>query len=460
MQQHTRWSFVATLLVIASMLLVACGRGASATAPAADTGAASGGETVVIRYALWDSAQQPAYQACADAFQQEHTNITIKIEQNGWNDYWSGIQTGMVAGNAPDVFTNHLSKYPEFAAKGQLVDIQPLVERDNVPTDIYIGQLAELWTRDGKRYGLPKDWDTVAVVYNKQMFADAGIDPAIMESWTWNPQDGGTFEETIAKLTLDANGNNGLSPDFDKTKVKQYGFIMPGMGGGNGQTEWSHYAVSNGFKYQDHLWGTRYYYDDPKLAETWQWFTSLWLEKGYAPSLSDVSSMGGATLFQSGKGAMITDGSWMIKSYLDNSAFEVGFGLLPIGPQGRKSMFNGLADSIYTGSKHQEEAWEWVKFLGSPACQEIVGSYGVVFPAIQSGVDKALAAHAARNADVSAFTKEALDPNGTFLFPVADKAAEVTTIMNQVADRVGLGEEKDIAAALKAANDEVNALFQ
>ena len=33
-------------------------------------------------------------------------------------------------------------------------------------------------------------------------------------------------------------------------------------------------------------------------------------------------------------------------------------------PNGRKSMFNGLADSIWVGSKHQDEAWKWVKFLG------------------------------------------------------------------------------------------------
>ena len=63
----------------------------------------------------------------------------------------------MVSGTAPDVFTNHLAKYPEFAAKEQLVDIQPFVDRDGVDIGAYIGDLAELWTRDGKRFGLPKD---------------------------------------------------------------------------------------------------------------------------------------------------------------------------------------------------------------------------------------------------------------------------------------------------------------
>ncbi|MCG3208133.1 MAG: hypothetical protein FOGNACKC_01735 [Anaerolineae bacterium] len=461
-----RFKLVLTsILAILSLTLAACG-GSAAPAPAqsaaekpAAEAAAPSGQAVEIRYGLWDSAQQPAYEACAAEFTKQNPNITIKIEQNGWDDYWSGIQTGMVAGNAPDVFTNHLAKYPEFASKGQISDIQPLVDRDKVPTDIYIGDLADLWTREGKRYGLPKDWDTIAVFYNKKMLEEAGVDPKVMDDWAWNPQDGGTFEEVIAKLTLDENGNNGLSPNFDKTKVKQYGFIHQGQGSGKGQTQWSFLAASAGFKYQDEVWGTQFHYDDPRLAETLTWYKNL-MDKGFAPPYADVSSLGPSAMFQAGKGAMTSDGSWMISNYVNNSNFEVGFGLLPVGPEGRKSMFNGLADSIFVGTKHQEEAWQWVKFLASPTCENIVGSYAVVFPAIQSGVDKALAAHKEKGLDVSAFTKEALDPNGTFLFPVADHDSEINTIMTQTEEKIYLGQTTDVAAALKQANDEVNALFK
>ena len=48
---------------------------------------------------------------------------------------------------------------------------------------------------------------------------------------------------------------------------------------------------------------------------------------------------------------MALTGSWMINWYLDNAKFEKGFAPLPVGPDGRKSMFNGLADSIWVGSK-------------------------------------------------------------------------------------------------------------
>ncbi len=413
---------------------------------------------VKLDYWLWDANQQPAYEQCAAVFSEQNPNIKINITQQGWGDYWTGITTGFVSGTAPDVFTNHLAKYPEFAANGQLVDIQPLIERDGVATDIYIGELATLWTRDNARYGLPKDWDTIAIFYNKEMLDTAGVSVEELNNLTWNPQDGGTFEEVVAKLTLDANGNNGLSPDFDKDNVVQFGYLTVDGADAYGQTQWSHFAVSNGWQFNDGLYAEEYYYDDPKFVETIDWYAGL-IDKGYTPKFSDVNGLGDNSLFAAGQGALTTDGSWMIGWYLDNSPFEVGFARLAAGPEGRKSMFNGLADSIWVGSKNQEEAWEWVKFLASAECQNIVGSYGVVFPAIQSGVDAALAAYAERGADVSAFTEQALEPGGTFLFPIADFASEVSDIMTSAMESILL-RESDTAETLAKANEEVNALFR
>jgi multiple sugar transport system substrate-binding protein len=416
-------------------------------------------QDVTIRYGLWDTNQLPPYTECANVFMEQNPDIAIEIEQLGWGDYWTALQTGFITGDAPDVFTNHLAKYPEFVALEQLVDIQPLVERDGVPTDSYYPGLADLWTKDGARYGLPKDWDTVAVIYNADLLEAAGIDPEVMDTWDWNPEDGGTFEAVIAQLTLDANGNNGLSPDFDKDNVVQYGFAndWPNAGG-YGQTEFSMFSATTGWEYNNGIWGNEYYYDDPRIAETIQWVVDLWLEKGYAQPYEDQSGLGRLALFQAGNTGMVIDGSWMIGSYLA-SEFPVGFGRLPAGPEGRKSMFNGLADSIWVGSEHQDEAWEWVKFLASTECQTIVGASGVVFPAIPEATDLSLQVRKDAGIDVSAFTEQAAEEGGTFLFPIADFAGEITTIMNETMQSIALG-EVDAATALPEANEEINALFQ
>ncbi len=412
-----------------------------------------------IKYMLWDANQLPAYQQCAVAFQEQNPDISVNIEQIGWDDYWTTITTGFVSGTAPDVFTDHLAKYPEFVTNGQLVDIQPLVERDGVDTGQYIGELASLWAKDEGRYGLPKDWDTVAVFYNKAMFEAAGIDPAVMEDWTWNPQDGGTFQEVVSKLTLDNNGNNALSPDFNPDRVVQYGFIMPGAGAPAGQTEWSHFAASNGWVPTNGIWGDQYNYNDPALIETISWLQDVVNNKRLSPLTSDVAGVGANALFSAGQGALVTDGSWQIGQYTGNSPFEVGIAKLPVGPEGRKTMFNGLADSIWVGSQNQDAAWEWVKFLGSAECQNIVGAAGVVFPAIQSGVDAAIETYSSRGIDVTPFTEEATAENGTFLFPITDYGAQITAIMTNALENI-FTNNADVESTLTQANEQVNALFQ
>jgi multiple sugar transport system substrate-binding protein len=78
---------------------------------------------------MWDAAQLPGYQACADAFQAKLPGTTIGVESLGWDDYWNGITTGLVSGTAPDVFTDHLNKYPDYALKDQLIDLNPYIHR-------------------------------------------------------------------------------------------------------------------------------------------------------------------------------------------------------------------------------------------------------------------------------------------------------------------------------------------
>lgn len=410
-----------------------------------------------ISYWLWDTNQQPSYEECAAAFN-DQTGITVEIEQLGWDDYWTAIQSGFITGDAPDVFTNHLAKYPEFVELEQLVDIQPLVEADGIATDIYYEGLAELWTRDGARFGLPKDWDTVAVVYNKEMLEAAGVTEEELNNATWNPEDGGTFEEIIGRLTLDANGNNGLSEDFDPENVVQYGFLYDNAGGFSGQTQWSAFAGSTGWYFTNGTWGDEYNYNDERFVDTIEWYTHLWLEESYAPPLAEVSGLGQLALFQAREGALGIDGSWMIGSYT-GSDFEVGFARLPIGPEGRASMFNGLADSIWTGASDQDAAWEWVKFLASEECQTIVGQSGVVFPAIPSAADLSLQVRDEAGIDVSAFTEQAAEEGGTFLFPITDFGGEIATIMTETMDAIALG-QSEAEAALSDANEEVNDLFR
>ncbi|WP_433088339.1 ABC transporter substrate-binding protein [Dactylosporangium sp. CA-052675] len=446
MRRRSRTAALVTAAALALPLLHACSN---------SSGDDTGGK-VTLEYWLWDDKQQPAYQACADEFTKANPNITVKISQTAWAQYWQNLTTQLASGSAPDVWTDHASYYPQFVSSNQILDIQPFVDKDKVDLSQYQAGLADLFVKDGKRYGLPKDWDTMALVYNTKFVPDAtGLDKL-----TWNPADGGTFEQAIAKATVDANGRNGLDPAFDKTKVKVYGFLPEWADGSQGQNGWGDLAVSNGFTYLDkNPWGTRYKYDDPKLAETIAWFKHL-IDAGYAPKFDKQSTLGRDAVMDAGQAAFTIVGSWTISSYLGTGAKQqYAFAPLPTGPAGRKSAINGLSDAIYAGTKHPEQAWAWVKFLGSAACQDIVGDKAVVFPALKSGADKALAAHKAAGRDVHVFTDEAAAPGGTFFLPITDHGNEISQIVQDSLQGVVLGSAQP-ADALKKANDQVNALFK
>jgi multiple sugar transport system substrate-binding protein len=66
-----------------------------------------------------------------------------------------------------------------------------------------------------------------------------------------------------------------------------------------------------------------------------------------------------------------------------------------------------LASCLFACNKHKDQAWKWVKFLASPEAQKIVGSYGVVFPAIPEATEVAKTKMTASGVDVSAFVSEA-----------------------------------------------------
>jgi multiple sugar transport system substrate-binding protein len=411
---------------------------------------------VTLNYWMWDPAQKIAYQQCADAFHQLHPDITINISQFGWNDYWTGLTTAFVSHTAPDVFVNNVWRFAEYLDDGQMVNLTPLAKKDNVPTNIYRPGLIELWSdKNGDLYGMPKDWDTITIIYNADALKKANIDPATLNNLTWNPQDGGTFGKLIAQLSVDQQGRNALDPKFDKSNIAQYGLVNTRYDG-IGQVGWSHLAYEDGFTFLTKSWGGDWHCDSSKLAETLGWLRQLALD-GKAVPQSKVGDLGGDALFSAGRAALTFAGDWQINDFLHNSKFKFAFAPLPTGPLGRKSMLNGIADSIWTGTQHPDEAWTWVKFLGSMDCEKLIGATGVVFPAIPDAAEMSVKAHAAQGIDVTPFIEEAT-PEQTFLYPVTYHGSEVLSIINPALDKIFLGTDP-IQPILKNANDQVKALY-
>jgi multiple sugar transport system substrate-binding protein len=400
------------------------------------SGCAQGGTTGssgnTVTYWLWDANQLPAYQACAKDFEKENPGLKVKITQLGWDDYWTKLAASFIAGTQPDVFTDHIQKFGQFA---DLKVLEPLDDLGVNPSDYQKG-LADNWiAQDGHRYGTPKDWDTVALFYNQKMAKDAGLTADQLNSLTWNPEDGGTFEKAVAHLTIDRNGRRGDEPGFDKHHVKVYGLATGGAGDADGQTQWSPFTGSAGWNYTDKKrWGTKYQYDSKTYQSVIKWYFGL-AKKGYLAPLTDYSAGANPANAQiaSGTAAMAFDGAWMISTYYGMKNLKVGTAFTPVGPTGKRAtMMNGLADSVTRNAHNKQGALKWVKYLSSDACQKTVGGYGVVFPATPDGTAAAVAAYKKKGIDVTAFTKPVADKKEftTFTYPITNYAADVFALMH------------------------------
>ena len=445
--------------VLAGLVVTATALSVAACGQSNNSGGGGGaGDNVTVQYWLWDDAQLPGYQKCADAFTAANPTIKVEITQYAWGQYWQNLATQIAANTAPDVWVDQGSYYPQFVADKQIDDLQPYIDKDKVDLKQYAGSLTDIWVKDGARYGLPKDWDTIGLVINKKMATEAGLTAADFAHLTWNPTDGGTFEQAIAKMTVDANGKHGNEDGFDKGNVKVFGFLSEWADGSQGQNLWGNLAVSNGFYYADvNPFGTKFNYDDPKLAATIDWMAGL-AEKGYAPKFDVNSTLDRRTVQQSGGAAMTTIGSFNQMLFKDDPASWI-FAPLPAGPQGVRSAINGLSDAMYAGGKHKDQAWQWIKYLGSAACQDVIGNEGIVFPAIQSGYEASVKTRAALGLDAAVFTSYLSDPKATFLIPISDHGGEISQTIQDAIQSVGLG-QSDATTALKAANEKVNALFK
>ena len=109
------------------------------------------------------------------------------------------------------------------------------------------------------------------------------------------------------------------------------------------------------------------------------------------------------------------------------------------------SMYNGLADSIWVGSKNKPAAAKWVEFLGSADCQDIVGSKARRVPGRQDldreGRRRVQGQGHRRRAPSSTRSRTGT----TFLFPITDHASEITGIMTA---RNGRGVHRQVAAVV------------
>lgn len=419
-----------------------------------DDGAADG--TTQVTWWTWDDKQALSYGKCEQPFEEANPTIDVTIEQYAWDDYWTKITAGFVGGNAPDAFQNHPSYYPEFADQGQLLALGDYIEADGFDMSQYAVGL-NTWGeyKDGEVYGLPKDWSTIAFFYNTDMVAEAGLTADDLSSMTWNPTDGGTFEQVVARLTVDANGVRGDEPGFDKDNVAVYGMSTLTGGGINGQDTWAQFAPTTGWTLADEQnWPTTFQYSDPDFVATAEWIMSL-VDKGYTPGYGEVT-VGTAEQLGSKTTAMVQAGSWNVTTMANLDGVPVATAPSVIGPEGTRAALSGsMADSIWAGSKVKDQTWAWISYMGTEECQTLAGADGTFLPSIPAAMEASEATLAEQGVDLSAFTVQLKDET-LWEAPLYSGGTEIESVVNPMSESFWSGaSDSSIFAEMDAQSQEI-----
>jgi ABC-type glycerol-3-phosphate transport system substrate-binding protein len=150
--------------------------------------------------------------------------ISVTTEIIPWNTLYTKLQAAFVANTPPDLFLLHASEIPQFASYGVLKDLSPWYVSGGgwFPDDDISEITMNGMMYDGVIYGLPLDNHGRGLWINTDMFEAAGLDADPAAAPT-------TYEDWVAvfqALTLDGNGNNAASADFDPENVVQWGYAV------------------------------------------------------------------------------------------------------------------------------------------------------------------------------------------------------------------------------------------
>ncbi|NWF69416.1 MAG: sugar ABC transporter substrate-binding protein [Chloroflexi bacterium] len=304
---------------------------------------------------MWIAAspeELEAVEAQVQLFRDANPGITVTVSAQP--EYDTQLQTAFAAGDYPDVFYVGQGKFVEYVEAGVLYNGNDMIEN---PDGLYPA-LRNTFTYDGSLYCPAKDFSTLAIQYNRDMFDAAGLDYPTAD-WTWD-------DLRAAAIALTNENQVGLIANADLDRW--YAF----------------YVQAGGHLYDEE--GNFIFEADPAL-QALQLYADLH-QGGYAATSADLGAGWPGEAFGQGKGAMTLEGNWII-SYLLNNFPELNWGAaeMPIGPgsamseemgemAGRGTLTFTVCLAVGANTEFPTEAWSLVNFLTGEEGAALVAETG------------------------------------------------------------------------------------
>jgi multiple sugar transport system substrate-binding protein len=321
------------------------------------------GDKVTLTVDDWSSADRVEYMnQVVDAFQQANPCVTVSLVPNIENDANTRRLTMIASGTAPDLIATGESWIPLYAEAGGFLDLTPFIKGSEGfdPATVFQEAVYNQGFYKGVPYAIAKDYSTSGFYINKALFDAAGIEYP-KEGWTWDD-----VLDIAQQLTLDSNGNNATSPDFDPTKIVQWGTDEINDGWWRGYQSylysWDAHTIS------DDGTTTQGYLNSDNAVKAWEFYRDLDFKYHVAPTANEIGSIQGGRvqMFQDGKIAIgVTfHGPWWQDTFNQTPNLSWGVAPLPVGPNGtHESAVMWMGWGINAKTAHPNEAWSLLKFL-------------------------------------------------------------------------------------------------
>ena len=171
-----------------------------------------------LKVAIWDNNQLAGIQEIADEWTKE-SGVKVQIDVVNWDNYWTLLEAGASdQSGMPDVFWMHSNVAQMYMENDILLPIDEYVEADDkIDLANYYEGVTDLFTRkdNGVLYALPKDHDTIALLYNKAIFDKYGVDYPTDE-WTWEDV------RDAAKAITEAGADDGAVGQVERSLYQTF----------------------------------------------------------------------------------------------------------------------------------------------------------------------------------------------------------------------------------------------
>jgi multiple sugar transport system substrate-binding protein len=428
------WVLIAALLVAAEVLL-----NVTARPP-------SGKTMVTVR--LWDQQVAAAYRQSFAAFTREHPDIEVQTHVVSYPTYFNTLRTDAAGGSADDIFWISNAYLAEYADSGRLLDIGKTFG-EGAASD-WEPSVVEQFTRNGGLWAVPQLTDGgIALYYNADLLAAAGVSPAELAALRWSPDGGDTLRPLLARLTVDADGRRAATPGFDAGRIHQWAYNAAN----DAQGIYLNYIGSAGGVFQD---GDRFAFDNPGAIEAFTYLVRLINDDHVAPPASDTNDNGdfSRNQFLAGRMALFQSGTYNLAAVADQANFRWGVAMLPEGPKGRVTVTNGIAAAGNAASRHPGAVRQVLAWMGSTEGNQYVGRRGSAIPAVRSAQRVYFDYWAAKKVDVKPFLRVL---NGPLIdAPGGAGFAAGNQVIKPYFDEMFLG-RSDVSTTLHLAQDAANA---